>query len=390
VSQARLIQYWSWIQKDIEVGVFIPGDNRDIEYWMLATVPFESEADLSYYPHELMNIFIQKTGMITAELAQWVAEVPEFIVQTRYAFNSVKVWYCPKTLKDGSKIYGARVKRPLAEEPSPKDKWYTAGPMAYSRPPMPDSEVNPTALFGPTAILQERYNDEEVQGGKIALIAVKQIRAQKPPNGLDRMQSTFSKQVAYNQRILEAEKEITEISLGVPQFLIEMTHDDPGYVCVNSSGEMNRNERSIAGQLWIQGSRSMTASNLTPDGMADTKDSAHLTAVADAVSWNHPSQPDQPRQGQRIVIYPEHLTQMDEFLTTCDPNVDPEDGHPLAYATILQEQAKYEITPIIVNKKENLWRLTQCFLRMFLSGCQKRPRLQLVVAIALWKMDEIF
>jgi hypothetical protein len=36
------------------------------------------------------------------------------------------------------------------------------------------------------------------------------------------MQSTFSKQVAYNKRILEAEKEIVETSLGVSQFLTEM------------------------------------------------------------------------------------------------------------------------------------------------------------------------
>jgi hypothetical protein len=35
--------------------------------------------------------------------------------------------------------------------------------------------------------LQERYPDPEVQGGKIALIAVKQMRAQKTPNDLDRM-----------------------------------------------------------------------------------------------------------------------------------------------------------------------------------------------------------
>jgi hypothetical protein len=36
-------------------------------------------------------------------------------------------------------------------------------------------------------VLQERYDDPEVQGGKIALIAVNSITVQKPPNGLDRM-----------------------------------------------------------------------------------------------------------------------------------------------------------------------------------------------------------
>jgi hypothetical protein len=113
---------------------------------------------------------------------------------------------------------------------------------------------------------------------------------------------------------------------------------------------MNRNERSIAGQSWIQGDRSMTASNLVPDGMADTKDSALLTAVAEAVSWNHASQPDQPRQGQRIIIYPEHLTQMDEYLASGNPDDGQDAGHEIAFNTILQEQAKYESTPIIVNE----------------------------------------
>jgi hypothetical protein len=90
-----------------------------------------------------------------------------------------------------------------------------------------------------------------------------------------------------------------------------------------------------------------------PDGMTDTRDSALLAAVAQAVSWNHASQPDYPRKGQRIIIYPRELTQLDEFLTTCDPNVDPEDGHPLAYQTILQEQEKYEITPLLINESSN-------------------------------------
>jgi hypothetical protein len=349
-SQTKLIKYWSRIQRDVEVGVYIPGENKDIEYWMGITVPFEPDAEDAYYPGTLMDLFIQNARILSPEVAQWLTIVDKFAVQTRYAFNSVRVWYCPKVLKDGSKIYGSRVKRPLAEESAPKDKWITAGPMAFTRPPTPDGQLDPITLFGPTAVLQERYDDEEVRGGKIALIAVKQIRAQKPPNGLDRTQSTFSKQVAYNKRILEAEKEILEIAISTPQFLMDMNLDEPVYVCVNSSEEMNRNERSIAGQLWIQGDRSMTASNLAPDGMADTKDSALLAAVAEAVSWNHASQPDQPRQGQRIVIYPEHLTQMDEFLTTCDPNGDQEGGHSLAYNTILQEQAKYENTPIIVNE----------------------------------------
>jgi hypothetical protein len=89
--------------------------------------------------------------------------------------------------------------------------------MAYTFPPIEDVAAEPLSLtlFGPTAKIQERYDDEEVQGGKIALIEVNKLPAQKPPNSLDRVDSTYSKQVAYNKRILEAEKEIVETTLGV-------------------------------------------------------------------------------------------------------------------------------------------------------------------------------
>jgi hypothetical protein len=98
----------------------------------------------------------------------------------------------------------AKIDRSLAEDPCPKDKWYSPTDlMVFSYPPLPDDQIDelPTMLFGPGASLQERYVDPEVQGGKIALIAVKQNRVQKPPNFLDRIRTTFLKEVAYNQRI---------------------------------------------------------------------------------------------------------------------------------------------------------------------------------------------
>jgi hypothetical protein len=100
-------------------------------------------------------------------------------------------------------------------------------------PPVPEIHEEPSILFGPECLLQERYDDLEVQGGKIALIAFKQMRAQKPPNGLDRMQSTFLKQVSYNQRVLEAEGEIAGINSDAPHFLSEMTIEEPVFVCIN-------------------------------------------------------------------------------------------------------------------------------------------------------------
>jgi hypothetical protein len=101
--------------------------------------------------------------------------------------------------------------------------------------------------------LQERYDDPEVQGGKIALIAFKQLRVQKPPNCLDHMQSRFFKQVAYNDRVIEAEKEVASINTDVPDFLSGMTLDpnDQVVICVNGSEEMTGDEEAVAGQLWM-------------------------------------------------------------------------------------------------------------------------------------------
>jgi hypothetical protein len=124
----------------------------------------------------------------------------------------------------------------LAEDPSPKDKWYSAtGLTAFTFPLTEEIHEEPSKFFGLGSHLQERYAYEEVQGGKIALIAFKQTTAQKPLNGLDRMQSTFSKQVAYNQRVLEAESEIAGINCDVPHFLEDMSVDEPVFVCINSS-----------------------------------------------------------------------------------------------------------------------------------------------------------
>jgi hypothetical protein len=101
----------------------------------------------------------------------------------------------------------------LAEDPVSKGKWISHDIIVFSYPPLPDDQVKetPVALFGQGSYLQERYDDPEVQGGKIALIASKQQLVQKPPNFLDRMQSTFLKQLGYNQRVLEAEKEMTHL-----------------------------------------------------------------------------------------------------------------------------------------------------------------------------------
>jgi hypothetical protein len=133
--------------------------------------------------------------------------------------------------------------------------------------------------------IQDRYVDPEVQGGKTALLADKKFGAQKPPNSLDRMQSTYLKQVAYNQRIMKAEEEISGINCDVADFVSQMSLDpaEEVVIYVNGSQEMKKGEKAMAGQLWVQGDRMMTASNPTFDGIANSREAAVLTAAAEAV-----------------------------------------------------------------------------------------------------------
>jgi hypothetical protein len=72
----------------------------------------------------------------------------------------------------------------------------------------------------------------------------------------------------------------------------------------------------------MQSGRQMTASNKILDGMANTRESAILTAAAEAVVWRHAYELDGPRKGQRVIIYPKDLPQLEAVLST-------EDGHPV-------------------------------------------------------------
>jgi hypothetical protein len=264
-NQGKLLQYWARTQSSIQVGIFLPAELDDrpwnIEYWMDLAIQPIPDAQPEGYVAALGNLCFEKISEFSGATAQWFDGVNEYRVETGYAFNGVRFWLCPKS------AYGTRIKRPMAEDPSPRSKWYLAnGVMAFTSPLFEEVRDAPQRLFGQEAQFQEQYVDEEVQGGKIVLIAFKQMRAQKPPNCLDRMQSTFSKQVAYNQRILEAENQIAGINCDVPHFLEEMTADEPVFVCTNGCEEMKLDEQATACQLWVQGDRQMTASNVAPPG----------------------------------------------------------------------------------------------------------------------------
>jgi hypothetical protein len=320
----------------------------------IALQPIPNDSNPESYPRELQGLALQRLSEISPGVAQQLADMDEFWVITRYLYSSLKVWFC------SMKTFKAGVKRPLAEEPCSKDKWISwTDLMVFSLPPIHEIKEEPRTLFGPEASLQERYDDPEVQGGKIALIAAKQITVQKPPNGRDRMQSTLLKQIAYNERVLEAEGEIAGINCEVPTFLSELSLDSEEklIICVNGSEQMKRNEVAIAGQLWVQGDRQMTVSNGVLDGMANTKEPAVLTAVSEAVTWRPVQDPDGPRKGQRVIISLKDLPQLEAVLSTGDPNVDSSDGLRTHQKVrlILRESQTYEHTSSVRYTPRGAW-----------------------------------
>jgi hypothetical protein len=151
---------------------------------------------------------------------------------------------------------------------------------------------------------------------------------------------------------MEAEDGIAGINCDVPHFLGDMAFvpEDQAIICVNDSEEMKRNEEGIAGQLWMQGGRQMTASNKAFDGMANTRESAILPAAVEAVIWRRAGKPEGPRKGQRVVVFPKEIPQLEVVLASKDSSIDPVDGHPVAYETILQESQKFENPPVFLKE----------------------------------------
>jgi hypothetical protein len=349
LSQGKLLRYCAWAQTPLEVGVFFPETSRQIEYCIKIVLPrIENEDDPTIYLLALKELWMERLRGISNDVAHLLGTLGnDFGIEIRYLRNVLRVWFVP--------LFEAKpvTKRPLAEEPIPKDKWFTPSDlMAFSAPPIDQVQNEVAILFGPECPLQELYPDPEVQGGKIALIAFKQMRAQEPPNDLDRMQSVLQKQVAYNQRIMEAEDEIAGINGDLPRFLWEMkfTEEEQVVICVKGSESMKRNEEQIAGQLWIQEDHHMAGSNKVLDGMANTRDSVVLSAVVEAVAWGHAGEPAGTRKGQRVIVYPKDIPQLDAVLRARDPNIDSADSHPIAYQAILQHSDGYEKLPVFLSE----------------------------------------
>jgi hypothetical protein len=238
LDQAKLLQYWAWLQQPIEVGPLLPEANYTVEYWMSITLqPVPGDDDPTTYHRILKELWMERLRGISQGLAQGLASMSDdFRVRVRYIFNGLRIWFVPNG------AFQADTNRSLAEDPCPKDKWYsTSDLMAFAFPTMPDSQVReePSILFGPGSRLQEW------------------------------------------------------------QF---------------------------------------------------SRESAILSATSDAVASKHALEHEGSRKGQRVVIYPKDLPQLEAVLSTGYPNIDSEDGYPIAYAAILQAAQSHERPPLFLRE----------------------------------------
>jgi hypothetical protein len=181
---------------------------------------------------------------------------------------------------------------------------------------------------------------------------------QKPPSFLDRMQSHFLKQSAFNDRIISAEKEIAAINADIPEFLAQMNLDpnDQVVIVTNACEEMKRDEIAYGGQLWMQQDRHMTASNPVILGDPKSREAAIISAVYEAVTWRHALENSVTgqRQGQSVVIYPKELTGLTQALSTSNPVVaDAIEDHSELYGRIMSESAKFERPPIFMTDEDS-------------------------------------
>jgi hypothetical protein len=269
----------------------------------------------------------------------------------KYLRNDLRIWYIPAELS------GAYKDRVLREAPTQKDKWYSADTLVLTRPPLSDERsASDWARFLFRGTLQEeRYPDPEVRGGKIALIEVNQQSVQMPPNSLDHTHSSFLKQVAYSQRVFKAEDETASINTELADFLLNFSTNpvDQVVICVSAWEQIKRHEQAVAGQLWMQGDKKMSAANVSLPGMANDSDAALLTAVVEAVEWKHPLEPDSgPRPGQRVIIYPPELDQLQAVLSTDRSAWNVADGQEEACERIVSGRDQFEHAPMFFSSDQ--------------------------------------
>jgi hypothetical protein len=135
-----------------DVAVLFPTvEGRTYEFWMEMTLQPEPDDgdDPLFYLRIIKAHWMERMKHESPYVAQSLEKVgDDFGVKMKYGFNEIRIWCVP------SVSLAAGFKQSLAEEPIPKDKWYSPSDlMAFSVPPLPDEEIGnlPSRLFGPGA-----------------------------------------------------------------------------------------------------------------------------------------------------------------------------------------------------------------------------------------------
>jgi hypothetical protein len=163
------------------------------------------------------------------------------------------------------------------------------------------------------------------------------------------MTTRKQKQIAYNERVSQAEDEISGINCDIADLLSGLNATESITIAINAGESMKRGEAIIGGQYWQQERRSMTAVNGVLDGMPNTRTSAILSAAVEAVTWKHPIEvatPDGKRQSSRIIFYPADRPLLEEEMSEFLKNPsDLEEGKHIAYSLIAEKCADFETSP---------------------------------------------
>jgi hypothetical protein len=134
-----------------------------------------------------------------------------------------------------------------AIEPINSDLQCNAEVVSYQPIPNEYSESYASLLFSgvPQRI---RAPNPEILGGYVSLVATNNNRVEISPNSLDRMHACLQKKVAFNQRILRNEEEVSAVSSGLADLLQDMRMDEPWFACINGGGRM-RGTQPVCGQV---------------------------------------------------------------------------------------------------------------------------------------------
>jgi hypothetical protein len=115
----------------LDVGVLFPTvEGRTYEFWMEMTLQPEPDDgdDPLFHLRVIKAHWMERMKKESPYVAQALESVgDDFGAKMKYGFNKIRIWYVP------SVSLAAGFKQSLAEEPIPKDKWYSPSDlMAFS------------------------------------------------------------------------------------------------------------------------------------------------------------------------------------------------------------------------------------------------------------------